>query len=184
MCKKCETNTVYEFTNKRKLCKTCFIKWFQKKFLYTLRKFHMIKKNEIVSYENKGDFRGVVLQELLEIFAEKGAIKLVKFSNKKKTDKIAVSETSDTISNNIIHNLIKGKINVKEDLPVYGKIIKPLYLFLDKEVLLYAKLKKLKFKEIKSNEKKDEISEFINNLEDKHPEVKHSIIQSYSELVF
>jgi len=63
-------------------------------------------------------------------------------------------------------------------------VIKPLYLFLDEEVLLYAKLKKLKFKkEIKGKKtKKDKISNFIDDLEVKHPEIKHAIINSYLEL--
>lgn len=178
MCRFCKNTPVYEFTNKRKLCKTCFIRWFDKKFLYTLRKFHMVKKNESVSCEDKGDFRGVVLQELLEMFAEKGNVKLIK--NKKGAGKTALSDTSDFISDEIIYGLIKGKINTKEYLPIHGKIIRPLYLFLDKEVLLYARLKKMNFKKLK--EKKDEISFFTDKLEEKHPELKHAIVRSYLEL--
>ena len=64
---------VYEFTNKRKLTKREFIRWFEKKFLYTIRKFQMIKKNDIVGYEKKSDFRGIVLESLLKMFAEKFA---------------------------------------------------------------------------------------------------------------
>ena len=202
MCKLCETKPVYEFTNQRKLCKTCFVRWFQKKVLYTIRKFEMIKKNEVIGYDNSG-FRGIVLEDVLKMFAEKSIVELapqaytkevrepaeagpekfslkiftkgIKLPSKKKLDKIAIASTTDLEADKIIHFLIKGK--GKLDSAVDGKIIKPLYLFLDKEVLFYAKLKKLKFKKIK--EKKDKISKFIDELEKMHPEVKQAIVSSY-----
>jgi hypothetical protein len=177
MCNLCLIKPVYEFTNKRKLCSRCFINWFQKKFLYTIRTFEMIQKEDIVGYENKGDFRGVVLEELLKIFAEKSMIEIVKLPNKKITKK-ASSSTKDLESEKIIEILIKKDAKELNDLaPVKGDVIKPLYLFLDKEVLLYAELKKLKFKEVEKE--KDSI---ISELEKKHPEIKHAIVQSYLEL--
>jgi len=172
---------VYEFTNKRKLTKREFIKWFQKKFLYTLRKFKMAGKNDVIAYENKGDFRGVVLENLLEMFSHRALISIFKADTKRKYTKKALTSTTDTEANKMTYILIKGDTNrLKELAPVYGKTIKPLFLFLDKEVLLYAKLMNLKFKKIA--EKKDKISKFINELEKKHPEIKNSIISSYLEL--
>ena len=197
---------VYEFTNQRKLTKSEFLRWFQKKVWYTIRKFGMIKNGDVVVYENKGDFRGVVLKDVLKMFVGKGNVEIVKLStssfpptppnklaslSKQLTKKhkltkfnklkIARSSTLNTESDKLVHNLIKGNAkNLKEFGPVVGKIIKPLYLFLDEEVLLYAKLKKLKFK--KKVEKKDKISNFIEELEVKHPEIKHAIINSYLKL--
>ena len=46
---------VYEFTNKRKLTKAEFLKWFQKKFLYTIRKFEMVKKNDVLGYKKSNN---------------------------------------------------------------------------------------------------------------------------------
>ena len=232
MCKQCQTNPVYEFTNKRKVCKTCFIRWFQKKFLYTIRKFGMIDREDKIGFKNKRGFRDAVLNDLLRLYSEKGSVEIVKIrstsshlliasnrrsarfstkellSNKNYADdkliskdiisssnnyrakrdyfptKIAVSSTADTEADEIIHILIKGNADKLKHGPVEKIesriVIKPLYLFLDKEVLLYAKLRKLKFK-IK-NEKKDKISLFVNDLEKKHPEVKQSVISSYLEL--
>ncbi len=181
MCKQCQINPVYEFTNKRKLCKTCFTRYFQKKALYTIRKFNMIKRGEIIGYLNKQDFRGVVLIDILKMFSKKSMIEIVRLPTKKKIDKKAISSTIDSESDKIVHILIKGKNSqLKELSPINKKIIKPLYLFLDKEVKLYAKLKKLKFKEKKI--KQDNISSFINNLEKKHPEIKRAIVNSYLEL--
>ena len=172
---------VYEFTNKRKLTKREFIKWFQKKFLYTLRKFKMAGKNDIIAYENKGDFRGVVLENLLQMFSHRALIKLIRAPTRKKYTKKAITSTTDTEANKMTHILIKGNTSkLKELAPVYERTIKPLFLFLDKEVLLYAKLMNLKFK--KTKKKQDKISNFVNDLEKKHPEIKNSIISSYLEL--
>jgi hypothetical protein len=180
MCKICDLKPVYEFTNKRKLCKRCFIHWFNKKVLYTNRRFSMLRRDEVVAYENKGDFRGVVLEEILKLFSDKICFSLIKLPTKKKFNKIAVAETTDSESNKIIRALIeKDLTKIKADA-VEGKKIKLLYLFLDKEVELYAKLKKLKYSGI--SPKKDKISIFVEEMEKLHPEIKQAIIGSYLEL--
>lgn len=180
MCKQCETHPVYEFTNKRKVCKACFLRWFFKKFLYTIRKFKMINKDELIGYVSGGCFRGVVLEEMLNMFAEKAPIEIVKLKGSpsklpkipKKVDKLAISNTSDVLAINLIQNLINKKID--QIKPVERKIIRPLLLFLDKEVLLYAKLRGLKFKKVK--EKKDNLGKFLDEMEQKHPEMKRAIV--------
>lgn len=181
MCKLCETKPVYEFTNRRKVCKSCFVRYFQKKFLTTIRKFSMIKKGDVVGYKKITGVRDVVLKDLLEMFSEKGMVEIVKLPSKKKIDKIAVSSTIDYESDKIVHILVSGNAKeLKSVKPVDKKIIKPLYLFLDKEVMLYSKIKKLKFKGVK--EKKYKLSIFIDELEKKHPEIKRAILNSYLEL--
>ena len=181
MCRQCELKPVYEFTNKRKLCRRCFVKYFQKKVLYTIRKFGMIKKGDVIGYINAGDFRGVVLEDVLKMFSEKAMVELIKLPGKKRVNKIAMSSTIDLEAYEIINTLIKSNIkNLEKIKPIDRKIIKPLYLFLDKEVMLYAKFKNLKFK--KGKEIKDKISRFIDVLEKKHPEVKRAIVKGYLKL--
>lgn len=175
MCKLCEIKPVYEFTNKRKLCKNCFVRWFEKKFLYIVRKFQMISKGDVLGYENKKDFRNVVLIELLKMLEKKYPIKI----NNKKFTKKAISDTTDTISRGIIGGLVRENFKQKIN-PVDKKIIRPLYLFLDVEVLIYAKLKGLKFNKIKKE--KNKWFDFVENLEKKHPEIKRGIVNSYLEL--
>jgi len=173
-------NYVYEFTNGRKITKREFIHWFQKKFLYTIRKFKMISQRDVIGYENKGDFRGVVLENLLNLYTEKSQVDIVKLPSKKIT-KIAVPNTTDTEADKISSIIIKGNASKLKDAgPIIGKTIKPLYLFLDKEVLLYAKLMKLKCR--KTTESEDKLGKFVESLEEKHPEIKHSIIKSYLNL--
>lgn len=170
---------IYEFTNGRKLTKREFLNWFEKKFLYTIRKFEMIKKNDIIFYKNKGNLSGVVLENLLEMFVEKAPVKIV---TKGKYTKKVLNNTLDTETEKIIQTIINGKVNsLKKSGPVEGKEIKPLYLFLDKEIKLYAKLNRLKYKKI-NGEKKDNVSKFIEDMEKFHPELKHAVVQSYLEL--
>lgn len=140
----------------------------------------MLGNKDIVFYKNKGDFRGVVLEDILKMFSEKGYIQLIK-NKSNKAAKIAIPNTIDMEADKFIHSLIKGHANeLKKLAPAEGKVIKPLYLFLDEEVLLYAGLKKLKFK--KESGKKDRISGFVDDLEKKHPEIKRAILNSYLKL--
>lgn len=170
---------VYEFTNQRKLTKAEFLKWFQKKFLYTIRKFEMVKKGDVVGFKKTNNFKDIVLGDLLKMYSEKAPVKIVKFPSKK-ANKIAISETATLESLFIIKDLFKGKLESKKHFPIQGKMIKPFYLFLDKEVLLYAKLKGLKFS--KPKEEKNKIFKLIKDMETKHPEIEHGIINSYLSL--
>ncbi len=168
----------------------------------------MIRKGDAVGYKKSLNFRDAVLEDLLNLFANKGVIKL---RNVRKADKIALSNTLDIESDKIVHTIIKGDVKkLKGFSSVDGKIIKPLYLFLDSEVLLYAKLRKLRFaKNSQANFgttksktmpthgtnkqdfvgkaekiKKDKISLFVENMEKKHPELKRAVVNSYLELYF
>jgi len=200
MCHQCKTKPVYEFINKRKVCKTCFIHWFEKKVLYTIRKFNMLNRGDIVRYKKSNDFRSVVLEEVLKILASKGRIEI---TNAKKYNKLATFLTTDLVAYEIVNEIINGDVrDLKKLNPVDRKVIKPLYLFLDKEVLLYAELKGLKFKKITDlisplpspalppRGRKDKIkfanyqkiSKFINNLEKKHPEIKWSIVRGWLKI--
>ncbi len=147
----------------------------------------MIKYGEVVGYVSGKGFRDVVLEDVLKMFEEKSRIKLIKLPshlrsqmdniiNRKDISKIAIAQTTDLIAYKIINTILnKSAKNLGDVAPTESKVIKPLYLFLDKEVLLYAKIKKLKFEKIK--EKEDEIGKFINELEKKHPEVKRAVVK-------
>jgi len=170
MCKNCESKPVYEFTNKRKVCKQCFIRWFEKKFLYTIRKFNMVRNEDVIFHQDGKGFRAVVLSHLLDLFQTKAQVKIVHKSVR--NAKIAHSTTLDLSAEFIITILIKGKLGREAD-PVIANVIKPLYLFLDKEVLLYAKLKKLKHSFWMPKRT------FLDELECKHPELKWAIVNGY-----
>lgn len=180
MCKLCEEHPVYEFTNKRKLCKKCFVNYFQKKVLYEIRKFNMIKRGDIVGYKKGNGFKYAVLEYILKFASEKIGFQFVKLPNKK-ANKIAIDSSIDSEADSSLRVLIKENVSkLKKNLPVEKDTIKPLYLFLDEEILLFARIKNLKFKKIK--QKKDKMSLFIEEFEKKHPEVKRAVINSLLEL--
>ena len=142
----------------------------------------MIKSGEVIGYEAKKDFRSVVLEEVLKMYNKKGFVEFVKLPSKKKINKIALPTTTDLTSKKIVSELIGGKSkNIESVKPVDGKFIKPMYLFLDKEVLLYAKLKELKFSKIK-NERQDKFSELVDDFEKKHPELKWAVVKGFEEV--
>lgn len=191
MCRLCETNPVYEFTNKRKLCKTCFIHYFEKRVLYTIRKFEMIQSGDVVGYKKENGFKSAVLENVLDFLSEKSNLEIVNLP-KKRANKIAKESSLDSEAREIIKQVINGgSSKLKKELPVEGNIIRPLYLFLDEEILLYAKLKGLKFKEIqikgservqassvKNAGRKNKIENFLDEFEKKHPEVKRAVVNS------
>ncbi len=158
----------------------------------------MIKREDIVGYKKDDSLRGVVLENTLKFISERADFTVIKLPNKKweppagssqlqhpnrklKANKIADDSCLDSESENIIKTLIDGNASdLKRYLPVYGNIIKPLYLFLEQEILLYTQIKNLKFS--RKEEKKGKISSFIDNFEKKHPEVKRAIVNSLLEL--
>jgi tRNA(Ile)-lysidine synthase TilS/MesJ len=139
----------------------------------------MIKKGDRIFYRKKNDFKNIVLIEMLKFIADKTNIALS--PSEKKSNKFAIDSSIDSESEKIIKILIKGNASdLKKYLPIEGNMIKPLYLFLDQEILLYAKLRNLKFK--KEKKKKDKIKNFEDEFEKKHPEVKRAIVNSLLEL--
>ncbi len=177
MCKLCEKKPVYEFNNSRKLCSNCYVRWFEKKFLFTIRKFSLFSRGDKLFSLNKSDFRSVVLNELLKIFKINNS-KLVFLSKRQSGCKIILSTTADQIVVDFVGCLFNKNVkNFSTQLPSSKNSVRPLCLFLDKEVLLYANLKKFKFSEDKIIKKK--LNSFIEDLEKKHPELKSAILQSY-----
>lgn len=180
MCKLCENRPVWEFTNKRKLCRNCFIKHFEKKFLYTNRKFNLIKPGDTISIKENGDFKTEVLKYILKSFKDKLMIQINPNSSK-----IAITSDIDTEAKKFLWMLINKDTDFHQMPPFYknGKniIIKPLYLFLDEEILLYARLKKIKYKSLKEN--KTPVNFFLDKLEKKHPEVKRAVMNSYLKTI-
>jgi len=105
-----------------------------------------------------------------------------------KSNSVKIARTSDidTEAERFLEGLINNKdadILFISPLNKEGKniIIKPLYLFLDEEILLYARLKKIKYKTLNKN--KTPVNLFLDKLEKKHPEVKRAVINSYLKTI-
>lgn len=94
-----------------------------------------------------------------------------------------ISEDSlDDVSTDILYIMMHD--NVEKLKALFSKN-QPLYFLSEKEILLYAKLKKIKGKikrekfQIKpKNKKLKEINNFIEKIEQKNPDIRHNIVRA------
>lgn len=119
-----------------------------------------------------------------------------KYSRKLGFDKIATGHNLDDEVQTILMNQFRNNPEVSARLgPITGikddkkfiRRIKPFYLTTEKEVITYAYLKnfKIRFCECPYNTEAYRINvrEFINKFEEKYPGTKHSIINSFLEIM-
>lgn len=185
MCIECSKKPVYELTNKRKFCKKCFCNYIEKKVFYTIRKFKLIKQEEKVYILYSKDTASAVLYSILSKLAKQRRQNIVKVTEKdmKSLKRVVVSSNLDEEAEGIIRNLMYNNIQSMSNLgPKERKRVKPLYFCSDKEIMLYAKLKKLPIGRQKEN-KKDKIRDFLDEMEKKHPELKNAIVNAFLEIM-
>ena len=179
------------------------IKGYRDKTIEDAKKFckDLNVKMTIVSY--KDEF-GYPLDEMLKKLKMKpcsicGVFRrylLNKYSRKLGFDKIATGHNLDDEVQSLLMNQFRSNPEVSARLgPITGikdekkfvRRIKPLYLLLEKEVATYTFLKKfeIKFCECPNNTEayRIHVRTFINNFESKFPGTKHSIINSYLEIM-
>jgi len=158
-------------------------------------------KLNIVSYE---DEVGYPLDKLIKKLKMKpcsicGVFRrhlINKYSRKLNFDKVATGHNLDDEVQTILMNQFRNNPEVSARLgPITGikddkkfiRRIKPFYLITEKEVTAYAYLKnfKIKFCECPYNTEAYRINvrEFINKFEEKYPGTKHSIINSFLEIM-
>jgi len=147
---------VWEFTNKRKLTESEFVKYFEKKVKNTIRKYNM----PINTLRGSSLKIKVVNNILKNIPIRKGNL------NEKSLDDISVS---------VLHEMMYGK---SENLSKFLPKNQPLYFLSEKEIILYAKIKNLKGSLAGRTGKKKEINEFMKKIEKTNPDIRHNIINS------
>lgn len=161
MCKFCSLNPVYTLTNKRQLCSTCFQRYVDKKVFKTIRKMHLNTRE--INSKNK----------LLSRILQKN------FTLSKKARIKATGETADDISVEIIESQMRYSPNMKKLFPRNQNHIRPFYFVLNKELAIYSMLVGIKFKPREYFGKKKKIKEFLDHLEEKHPEIKNNIVHAF-----
>ena len=178
-----------------------FSLYFQKKIKRTIKKFNMFRLNATITV-SIDDRNGVALLYVMSKLAMERKLnisflienlsradeKIVRqfcrqrniMLSKQKKGLIATSESSDEIAAIIIEDQMKDKIDMKKAMPVLGKNIRPLYLLTDREIELFIKLKGMPLIEKKEY---PESIRIINQLEKKHPEIKHAIVNSFIQIM-
>ncbi len=184
MCNQCYKKPVYELTNKRKFCRKCFCGYIEKKVFHTIRRFKLIKQDEKIAALNAGDAKSAVAFYILERFAKQRRQKIVRIKNIK-GKKIVISNNLDDGAYLIVKCLMYGDLHSAKLSPVVNEKgitrVKPLYFCSDKEILLYAKLKKLPLR--KQKKKNDKTRDFLDKMEKKHPELKNAIVNAFLDIM-
>ena len=152
---------------------------YKKEFGKTLDQ--ILKKNDIKPCTVCGVFRRYLLNKLAQ---------------KLKLDIIATGHNLDDEAQSILMNQFKNNITASARLgPITGiksdkkfiRRIKPLYFLTEKEIMTYAYLKNLatKYDECPyaKDSYRDEMRTLINNFDRKYPSSKHSIINSFIEIL-
>jgi hypothetical protein len=155
-CKICQTSPVWKFTNKQQLCSGCFVRYFEKKVLYTIRKYQMP-----ISIIKKTDLNSKIINNIIKNLP-------------KRTGKLS-SENLDDISLGILNEMMnRDSKNLNRFLPKN----QPLYFLSDKEIELYAKIKKISGKTKKLAAKEKKINDFIIKIEQKNPDIRQNIVNA------
>ncbi|HUS51023.1 MAG TPA: hypothetical protein VMZ91_12720 [Candidatus Paceibacterota bacterium] len=147
---------VWQFTNKRELTSSEFIRYFESKVKKTIRKYQMP-----ISLLQEKTLKARVLNSIIKNLPERKG----KLSD----------ENLNNISNKIIYIMMYGKESqLKKLLPKN----QPLYFLSDKEIELYAKIKKIKGKLEKPKSNLKEIDNFVVKIEEKNPDIRHNIVNA------
>jgi hypothetical protein len=161
-----EKKIVWEFTNQRKLTKSEFLDYFEKKLFKTIRKYNMLPKNKTFQIKKSNNLNTKILEHILK----------TKFQFKYTNQENISDENMSKLAEDIFNELINGKF-IKHSPE--KKPFKPLYFFSDKEIELYSELKNIKGKSRKKHQK---TQDFFNKFLKKNPDLEISILNASNQL--
>jgi len=143
------SNTVWTFTNQRKLNKKEFIDYVERKVFRTIRKHQMLPKDKIITLKKDNSLNTIVLKKIIET---KFQVKLISTTDNRQPN--TISANLSQIAEDTFKEILKG--NFKKQIPNNA----PLAQLSDKEIELYSKLTNIKGAKRKQDKK-------IQNLFDK-----------------
>lgn len=162
-CKNCLNNPVWRFTNKKQLCRNCFLDYFERKVFATIRKFNLMPKNKIFFIKKDNSVNTNVLIQVL------GKRFQVQFFKRASIDTSSISNIANSIFSRILNGNFNSKLENKS----------PLFYLTEKEIDLYAQLNRLKGKKTKENKK---IKELFSKFKAKNPDLEHNVVNAYEQL--
>ena len=157
-------NIVWEFTNQRKLNKSEFIDYFERKVFRTIRKYDILPKDKIIKLKESNYLNYKVLKNIISKKFE------VKKSNKPNILDDNLSEVAEIIFNNILEGDFSG--------PTPNK--RPLYFLSDREVELYANLMNIAGEKRKQNKR---IQNLFKKFLKKNQDLEINIVKVLSQIV-
>ena len=177
-CNNCIKKGSYKAGNKN-YCKSHFLNNIEKRVRKEIRINQLIQKNDnlLILDDNSQNFTTanflltkIITDPTITITIKK---KLSK-TDKEKYSKIIIPITLDDKSNAYIKALFENTSKLNET-----KIIEPISVLTNEEVLQYSKLHNLIFELVV---KKDDYQVFIDNLENKYPGLKFGILKTIKKL--
>ncbi|MDO8516565.1 MAG: hypothetical protein Q7S33_00410 [Nanoarchaeota archaeon] len=166
-CTNCTKNSVWEFTNQTKLCKKCFIDYFERKIFRTIREFHIIKGKSVIYLKKENSLNNNVLKFVLKN----------KFSIKFSNNPDFSSENLSELAENNFAEILKGNFKLLKSKK--QNLFFPLQNASDKEIELYAELNKISGKKRKENKG---IRELFERFMKKNQDLEHNIINASEQL--
>lgn len=154
---------VWIFTNKRELNKSEFLNYVERKVFRTIRKNNILPKNRALTLKKSNNLNTIVLKKILE----------TKFQLEYSQKPSILSDNLSQISEDIFKKILKGNFNYK--IPNNA----PLIYLSDKEIELYAKLKNIKGKKRKRNEK---IQNLFKKFLKKNQDLELNILKAQSQI--
>lgn len=155
-CKLCATKPVWRFTNKSQLCSSCFAGYFEKKVKSTIRKYSMP-----IFQVKSDDLKAKIINSIISNLPQrKGKVSL---------------QSLDEISSSVLQAMMHGSSSELKNLLPKNQ---PLYFVSDKEILLYAKIKRIKGVLGKESRKFSKIDDFLDSIAEKNPDIRHNIINA------
>ena len=169
------------------LCRNHFVHYFEKKVKRTIKKYGLINPKEKVIVIDLGNASSAVAVYLMKRFYPEVVVnKNINKKNKnkiiKRNNQVVTSNNLDDEAEEIMTSLAKSSMRELGELgPKNNNTIKPLYLCTQEEIMLYAKSKKLSFKNNKI--KKSSIRKFLDKFDRRYTWIKHSVVSSYLNLM-
>ena len=153
---------VWEFTNQKKLTKSEFIDYFERKVFRTIRKYDMLPQDRVIKLLKSDDLNTKVLQNLLK---KKFKVELGSSPN-------ILSQNLSQVAEDTFQNVLQGKFTGPKPTK------SPLYTLSDKEVELYAKLTKITGKNRKVDKKIQSLfSRFLKKNQDLEINIVNALTQ-------
>ena len=168
-CINCKKESEIKIRDKN-FCKSCFIKVFERKIFRTIKHYKMFSKKDKLGLLKDKNY--LIILNILKKITDKRKQKIKLISKPQKNLKIILSENLDDIAITALSNYLNNK-SAKIN-PVNKRFIIPLYFCSDEEIQAYSK-----FKNIKISFKQDKLKRLLNEIENKYPGTKNSIVNSY-----